>query len=73
MPLRSLFAKGACDMRISAEELEAQVVRLRICAAPQTGPERLRYDRDFARLVAMLEPRVRHLIRSYGLVDLAPS
>lgn len=58
-------------MRISAKELDMQVERLRVCAHAQTGAERLRYDRQFARLLAMLQPRIRHLIRAYGLADLA--
>lgn len=57
-------------MSVSAEDLEAQVKRLRQRANAQRGSERLRYDRHFAQLLKMLQPRIHHLIRTYGLGDL---
>lgn len=58
-------------MRVLAGELEIQVEVLRHLSNHTTNCDQLRYDREFARLLAMLQTRIRHLIRAYGLADMA--
>lgn len=58
-------------MRALAQKLETQAELLRNWSGAKVGAGRIRYDRHFARLLEMLQPRIRHLIRTYGLGDLA--
>jgi RNA polymerase sigma-32 factor len=63
-------------MALVARALEQEVATIRGLLAEQSeaselpGPKRIEIDRSFARIMALIAPRIRHFTRQYGLTDM---